>query len=296
MLNFGTVVSGAQFARGAIGSGPVRASLVPTTIGFPVFFHFNPMKVTVAKSALTEGARGVITNQFEDAIKAVGNLSIKLTDVNFVGYTTKSTCDQLIHWATAAPVMGTGAAAGTAASAVRSVGAGVAAGRAMGGTVGSAVSRLGGGMTSMSVTRMGGPLGYNAAGTIYKLPILLFNWGGGGGPIGLSYRVVMERVSVVYERFNSFGVPVWAKVAIDLKEYPEDLPPTNPTSGGEPGRTKHVVTAGENLVRIATRSYGSPQAWRAVAEANRIDDPLRIRPGALLDLPGPSELVPAEQS
>lgn len=286
MVGFAQIVSGAQFVRGAVGSGPVRASLVPTTLGFPVFFQFNPMKVTVAKSALTEGARGVITNQFEDAIKAVGNLSIKLTDVNFVGYTTKSTCDQLISWATAAPVMGTGAAANTAASAVRGATSGIS----------GAMSRLSGGMPSMSVTRMGGPLGYNAAGTVYKLPILLFNWGGGGGPIGLSYRVVMEKVSIVYERFNAFGVPVWAKVAIDLKEYPEDLPPTNPTSGGEPGRTKHVVTAGENLIRIATRSYGSPQAWRAVAEANRIDDPLRVRPGALLDLPGPSEFEPAEES
>ncbi len=280
MVGFAQLVSAAPVVAGLVSGAPIRASLVPMALGMPVFFQFNPQKVTVGKRASTEGGRGMITNSFEDAVKAVGNFTIKMSDVNFAGYLTKSTCDQLIHWATPMPVPGTGVGAAVAALGGPSM-------PSLSGGIGGLAGSMASAVTTRSPTVSGT---YAGMGTIYKLPVLLFNWGGGGGPIGLSYKVVLEKVDIVYERFNAYGVPVWAKVGMDLKEYAEELPPTNPTSGGPPGRTRHVVTAGETVVRIANQSYGTPLAWRAVAEANGLDDPLRVKPGVLLDLPGVSEL------
>jgi hypothetical protein len=56
-----------------------------------------------------------------------------------------------------------------------------------------------------------------------------------------------------------------------------------------------VLADGENVIGVATEKYGAPSAWRAVAQANGIDDPLRVRPGQMLHLPGPSELTEGDR-
>ncbi len=122
-----------------------------------------------------------------------------------------------------------------------------------------------------------------------KPPILLFSW----GPFIM--ECTLNQVSVDFERFSSSGTPTRGKVTFTLKEEPSLLAllPTNPTSGGLPGRQAHVVTEGENLHLIAARTYGHPGAWRAVAAANGIDDPLRVRPGQTVYLPNGGELQEA---
>jgi nucleoid-associated protein YgaU len=100
----------------------------------------------------------------------------------------------------------------------------------------------------------------------------------------------MTRCNITYERFHISGIPVRAKCQIALSEKPIKNPFTNPTSGGLPGREQHTVVSGENLVGIATGAYGQPGQWRAVAEANGIDDPFAVRPGKSLYMPAPAEL------
>jgi hypothetical protein len=119
-----------------------------------------------------------------------------------------------------------------------------------------------------------------------KLPVLIFTW----GPFLM--ECVLNSVTVVYERFDSSGEPTRAKVSVTVKEEPSLLAmlPTNPTSGGPPGRKRHVVSQGESLPLIAARTYGHPGLWRAVADANGIDDPFRMAPGRVLLLPSVSEL------
>jgi nucleoid-associated protein YgaU len=56
-----------------------------------------------------------------------------------------------------------------------------------------------------------------------------------------------------------------------------------------------VLADGENVIGVATEKYGAPSAWRAVAQANGIDDPLRVHPGQVLHLPGPSELTEGDR-
>ena len=48
----------------------------------------------------------------------------------------------------------------------------------------------------------------------------------------------------------------------------------------------HRVVAGDSLQSLAWREYGNASAWRAIAEANGIDDPSRLPTGIELVLPG----------
>ena len=49
----------------------------------------------------------------------------------------------------------------------------------------------------------------------------------------------------------------------------------------------HVVQKGDTLSAIAERTYGKASRWRDIYDANRdvLDDPDRIRPGQVLQLP-----------
>ena len=102
----------------------------------------------------------------------------------------------------------------------------------------------------------------------------------------------VSNVTVNFTRFKANGTPIRAEVGLTLNMV---VPKTergsgNPTSGGLPGRSSHVVTATDSLAMLARRHYGVEGGWRDIADANSLDDPLRLRPGQLLYLPALSEL------
>jgi len=139
---------------------------------------------------------------------------------------------------------------------------------------------------------MGAALGALSSGRMNlssKLPTLIFSW----GPFLMECH--LSNTTVGFERFDRTGAPTRAKVDFVLVEEPSllGLLPTNPTSGGVPGRKRHVVSQGDTLALIAAQTYGHPGLWRAVAEANGIDDPFRMKPGQVLLLPSVSELSTA---
>jgi nucleoid-associated protein YgaU len=47
----------------------------------------------------------------------------------------------------------------------------------------------------------------------------------------------------------------------------------------------YTVKRGDTLSSIAAAEYGDPARWRPIATANRITDPLSLRPGLVLALP-----------
>jgi nucleoid-associated protein YgaU len=118
-----------------------------------------------------------------------------------------------------------------------------------------------------------------------ELPTLIFTWG------KLSSAVNLIDATIKYERFTSDGTPIRAEVTIKLNA--RFLPPvrTNPSSGGIPGRSSHTLVTGENLQHIAMANYGRPGAWRALAAANGIENPLAVRPGMVIYVPAAGELA-----
>jgi nucleoid-associated protein YgaU len=144
----------------------------------------------------------------------------------------------------------------------------------------------GGGMLGKA---MGAALGALSAGRMNlrsDAPVLIFAW----GPFLM--ECVLTSISVEFKRFDNAGAPTRGKVTFKLTERPSllDLIPTTPTSGGLPGRTRHVVGHGESLPLIAAQHYGHPGLWRSIAATNGIDDPFRLGVGTVLFLPSVSEV------
>jgi hypothetical protein len=114
-------------------------------------------------------------------------------------------------------------------------------------------------------------------------PTVTFHWGDFH-----SFKSVVSSLDLTFEYFSSTGTPLRARAALSLTQYQEDLAfgPQNPTSGTPRPHRVHRVQPGETLDRITAAHLGDPTKWRLVAEANGIEDPLALRPGTLLAIPG----------
>lgn len=99
-------------------------------------------------------------------------------------------------------------------------------------------------------------------------------------------EVSLREVKVDFVRFHTNGSPICADIDLTLVQIPQRHPLLNPTSGGRTANRAHLVGAGDNLQRIAQDTYDDPRAWRMIAATNDIDDPLRVRVGNTLLLPG----------
>jgi nucleoid-associated protein YgaU len=117
-----------------------------------------------------------------------------------------------------------------------------------------------------------------------KPPSVMFGW---GTNIVMSEAKV-KSMTITYKRFL-FGQPVRAEVSLSLEKVSSTLGAQNPTSGALASRRTHTVIEGDSLASIAFKEFGRADKWRALAEANGIDDPMRIRPGTELLVPDPAE-------
>lgn len=114
-------------------------------------------------------------------------------------------------------------------------------------------------------------------------PWVTFHWGDFH-----SFKSVVSDLALTFEYFSSTGTPLRARANITLTQYQEDMAfgPQNPTSGTPRPHRVHRVQPGETLDRIAALHFADPTAWRSIAQANGIEDPLALRPGSLLAIPG----------
>jgi hypothetical protein len=114
-------------------------------------------------------------------------------------------------------------------------------------------------------------------------PWVVFHWGDLH-----SFKSVISSLELTFEYFSSTGLPLRARADLMLTQYERDLAfgPQNPTSGTPRPHRVHRVQPGETLDRIAALHYGDPTRWRGIAEGNDIEDPLDLRPGVLLAIPG----------
>jgi hypothetical protein len=111
-------------------------------------------------------------------------------------------------------------------------------------------------------------------------PKIVFHWG--SKPYFSGY---IKQCNAKYTLFDDQGVPLRATVKLSLEQLPEDAALQNPTSGGIAGRRTYEMVAGDTLASVAYAEYRKPSLWRALAEANAIDDPLRVPPGTVLLVP-----------
>ncbi len=116
-------------------------------------------------------------------------------------------------------------------------------------------------------------------------PWVRFDW---GTARTTSFDGVLSSLQVNYTLFDVDGTPLRATCALSISEASNDVPGQNPTSGAREATKTHQVVAGDSLAQIAWREYGDATAWRIIAEANDIDDPMALRPGSELLVPAVS--------
>ena len=110
-------------------------------------------------------------------------------------------------------------------------------------------------------------------------PRMSFHWG------SFIFTGYVTKADAVFTMFRQNGSPARAEVDVQMTEHVDTPGAQNPTSGGPAGRRTRTVREGDNLPLIAYREYGSSAGWRAIAEANGIDDPFDLQPGAELLVP-----------
>lgn len=122
-------------------------------------------------------------------------------------------------------------------------------------------------------------------------PKLTFSWGATQG-----FQAVVKSLAVQYVLFKPDGNPIRATAKIALAQVGavtaggqqggnSQQAGTNPTTYAKGALGIHRVQEGDSLQAIAYRTYGDPNHWRDVAEANGIDDPMRLRRGREIVLP-----------
>jgi hypothetical protein len=117
-------------------------------------------------------------------------------------------------------------------------------------------------------------------------PWVRFSWGSFNTVQFVAY---VTSASATYTLFNPTGEPLRATCSLALTEVSMPTKGQNPTSGALSARRVHRTVAGDSLALLAWREYGDATRWRRIAEANDIDDPMRLHPGTELLIPAADE-------
>ena len=117
---------------------------------------------------------------------------------------------------------------------------------------------------------------------IGRPPRVLFSWGR-----DVKFESVVTSLSIDFTLFNADGMPVRAKMSISLQESKDagEKPAQNPTSKGTMGQKVYIVKPGDTLDRIAYEELGDSGLWREIADNNRLDNPMALKPGLPLAIP-----------
>ena len=117
-------------------------------------------------------------------------------------------------------------------------------------------------------------------GELHAPPPVQVAWG------SLVFTGVLTELNKRFVLFLDSGRPVRARVTLSFKEYVPVEIQVRATPRSSPDKRKlHHYRDGDSLPRLAWEIYGDVRHWKVIADANRVDDPLKIAPGTLLDIP-----------
>jgi Contractile injection system tube protein len=128
-------------------------------------------------------------------------------------------------------------------------------------------------------------------------PLVGFQWG--KNPQLDNFRGFLTSVGIRYQLFRRDGTPVRAEVTIEIAgeslEFGQSAPATaagqNPTSRATNTTRTHTMVEGESIHSVAYGELGKAAYWRAIADLNDIDDPMRVSAGTVLLIPSVADAV-----
>lgn len=106
------------------------------------------------------------------------------------------------------------------------------------------------------------------------------------GRFGIFFQGVLQSLNQNFTLFLADGTPTRATLGCTFQEWREDderaAVEEQPLAQGTRTLTPQ---RGESLSSIAAREYNDPSQWRAIADANGIDNPLKLPAGTPLAVP-----------
>lgn len=126
--------------------------------------------------------------------------------------------------------------------------------------------------------------GGNANKNTKRPPTMTFSWGSLMEP----FTGNCKSLTIKYTLFAPSGEPMRAQATLSLDQAAPASAAgqkQNPTTRGTPGLGSHTVRDGDSLPSLAYNYYGDATSWRPIAEANGVDNPLRLRRGQSLFIP-----------
>ncbi|MDG0789518.1 LysM peptidoglycan-binding domain-containing protein [Cohnella ginsengisoli] len=115
---------------------------------------------------------------------------------------------------------------------------------------------------------------------LHAPPLCRFVWG------SLNFKGVAEKVSQRFTMFLDTGIPVRATLNVTLRAVLSMTEQYQQVPRQSADRTKQkTLKQDEQLWMLAAEEYEDPSRWRAIAEANGIDNPRRLPAGRKLIIP-----------
>lgn len=121
---------------------------------------------------------------------------------------------------------------------------------------------------------------YDYSGTTHSPPFLQIVWG-----TALIFKCRLKNMNIEYTYFNSFGLPMRAKVSMTFEQWkPCNASAKNADSS--PDMTHEItVKPGDTLPVLCQDVYGDESRYMQVAESNGLNDFRNLKPGSRLVFP-----------
>lgn len=114
----------------------------------------------------------------------------------------------------------------------------------------------------------------------HAAPICDITWG------EFWFTGVLEGVQGEFTLFLADGTPVRANLTVNFIEYIEvDVLVQHKPKQSADHQKNRWVKSGDRIDTIAGQEYKDPRKWRAIAQANGLEDPRALEPGMRLVIP-----------
>jgi nucleoid-associated protein YgaU len=121
-------------------------------------------------------------------------------------------------------------------------------------------------------------------GELHRPPLCRLEWGNFN--LSETCAWVLEDLSQQFTLFLPQGTPVRARLNCTFKQWRGDAAEAQLLNKQSSDVHKaRVVRAGDTLSAIAGQEFNDDGLWRAIASANGIDNPRKLVPGTVLDIP-----------
>jgi nucleoid-associated protein YgaU len=108
-------------------------------------------------------------------------------------------------------------------------------------------------------------------------------WGNAPSGSDFPFKGVITSLTQKFTQFTREGKPVRAYLSVNFREFLD--PQLDKQKTSLPGLGTRILRGGDSFSQLAAELHHNPKNWRQIAEANGIDNPLKIPIGKTMIIP-----------